>query len=198
MRMRALITTGATAAGLLLGPAAAAVAAPPPSPSAARVADEHTFDFESGTEGWVAGKDDRLPDGTVTWSSKQAKSGTHSLEFWLDGLQDDGTLWVSRELPVPPGRTSIDVEMSFWVWSASDTPTISWWVVAQAGRTAPTQEDDFTKLEYAEHAGWHPFTYRTTIDTRGLSTFHASFGLSVTWEDDTRVHNFDLAQIKVT
>jgi hypothetical protein len=195
VRTRRLITTG----GLLLSLTTVAGTTLPTAAMAAvqQKAADYLFDFEGGTEGWVAQKDDRVADGTVTWSANRAVNGTRSLEFWMDGLQDEGTMWVQRNLPVPAGRTSVTVDMSFWVWSGADSPVSAWYVVGHAGRTAPTQEDDFTRLGFAEYAGWRQYTYRQTVDARGLSSVSVSFGLSVNWETE-RVHNFDLVRVAVT
>jgi hypothetical protein len=196
--LKALITAGVTAGSLLLGLGAAAGTAVPAAAATERsVAADYTFDFETGTEGWTAHQDDKLPAGTVTWSSNQAKSGTHSLEFWMDGFQDDGTMWVQRTFPVPSGRSSVNVGLSFWVWQEGPTPSNPWQAVGQAGRNAPTKEEDFAELGPITEAGWTQYTLKKTVDVRNLSSIYVSFGLSVHWETAWTLY-LDQARITIS
>jgi hypothetical protein len=79
--------------------------------------------FEVGWEGWQKGSDvpqDPTTNRPVEWSielsTKQAKEGYGSARFFLDGRQDDGTIWLAKLLTVPKGRPLI-VNLSFYLWS---------------------------------------------------------------------------------
>ncbi|QXJ21003.1 hypothetical protein AGRA3207_001807 [Actinomadura graeca] len=179
---------------LAWGSGAAGAATPPPAPA---VLADHTFDYESGTEGWTAKKDGRLRDGDVTWSSDVAKSGAHSLDFWLDGRRGDGTLWVERAFPVPQGQPGITVELSVWEWNGGTGEAAGWPVVAHADRAAPAVEEDFVELGRTDFDGWRQYTYSTTIDVHDVGTFYVAFGLSAD-KESPRAHYFDLASVTVT
>src|SRR5437868_13513103 len=141
MTLSAFVTAAAVAAGLTLGPAVA-VAPPATAATARAMLADYVFDYETGTEGWVTKKDDKLPDGEVVWSRGIAKSGTRSLDFWLDGGGNDGTLWVERAIPVPPGQPTINIELSFWEWNDGDDKVTNWPIIAYADRMAPTAKED--------------------------------------------------------
>lgn len=55
----------------------------------------------------------------------------------------------------------------------------------------------FHVFRLRSYAGWTQYTYRTTVDVRGLSSFYVAFGLSVTWETE-RTHYFDLSNVNIT
>ncbi|WP_067461140.1 hypothetical protein [Actinomadura macra] len=200
MRLSTLATVTAAATATVLMPGAGLAAAAPPAaaPAARAVLADHTFDYESGTEGWIAKKDDKLRDGDVTWSTDLAKSGTHSLDFWLDG-PGDGTLWVERGFPVPLGQPSITVELSVWEWNDGDDEATNWPIIAHVDRTAPTHEEDFVKLGLGRTQvdGWRQYTYSTTIDVHDVRTFYVAYGVSVGAER-SRAHYFDLAHVTIT
>jgi hypothetical protein len=102
--------------------------------------------FEVGWEGWQKGSDvpqdpntHRPVEWSIELSTKQAKEGYGSARFFLDGRQDDGTIWLAKLLTVPKGRPLI-VNLSFYLWSPEQSSNIRAYVVAYAGRSCPLRK----------------------------------------------------------
>lgn|GEM_PF-2967776 len=61
-------------------------------------------DFENGFDEWVANADvsldpnnpGHLIEWSITHSNDVASSGRYSLKFFIDGRQDDGTIWIEK------------------------------------------------------------------------------------------------------
>jgi len=64
--------------------------------------------FEEDFGGWEGDADvppdPNNPDSLVDWNvsrvTSPVKSGQYSVELYIDGRQDDGTVWIERELSV--------------------------------------------------------------------------------------------------
>jgi hypothetical protein len=156
--------------------------------------------FEVGWEGWQKGSDvpqDPTTHRPVEWSielsTKQAKEGYGSARFFLDGRQDDGTIWLAKLLTVPKGRPLI-VNLSFYLWSPEQSSNIRAYVVAYAGALLPVEEAEFTHKEPADKAkGWRRYQFTMPVASTAGELWVA-LGISVAWEtvleyfiDDVRV-----------
>ena len=68
-------------------------------------------DFENGFGEWVTDADvpldpnnpGHLVEWNITRSNDVARSGRYSLKFFIDGRQDDGTIWIERKIAVQKG-----------------------------------------------------------------------------------------------
>jgi hypothetical protein len=156
--------------------------------------------FEISWEGWQKGSDvpqDPNTNRPVEWaielSTTQAKEGYGSARFFLDGRQDDGTIWLAKLLTVPKGRPLI-VNLSFYLWSPEQSSNIRAYVVAYAGALLPVEEVEFTHKEPADKTtGWR--RYQFTIPAPSTEgELWVALGISVAWEtvleyfiDDVRV-----------
>ena len=151
-------------------PAATATPAPLPTPQA--VSSPLTEGFEGDLAGWQVGadvpQDPNRPGEEIAWSvepgDEQASAGSRSLRLRLDGLQDDGTIWLARPLAVQPGAPRT-VRLSFDLWSASESANTLANVAAYAGGRAPEAEGDFDLSQPANQAaGWQRYSYSLTAE----------------------------------
>jgi hypothetical protein len=83
------------------------------------------FEQNSGSNfgSWLLGSDvpddPNNPGNTVQWhithTSNVSRSPTTSAEFFIDGGQDDGTIWLQRKIALSGNGGSVNV--SFWLFS---------------------------------------------------------------------------------
>lgn len=153
-------------------------------------ADVVTEDFEGDIGDWaVKGyvpQDPNNPGQTVDWHiirvSNVSRSGTYSMEFFIDGRQDDGTIWLERKISAGE-NAQIRVNVSFWLYSEQESVNTIAAVVAYAGNSKPQVEDDFAVVGVAnEQAGWKNYAYTTDLTTDSNGEIWVSVGISVRWE----------------
>jgi hypothetical protein len=157
--------------------------------------------FESGLGSWEKGADvpddPNRPGQKVAWSivtsTEQAAQGTHSAQFSLDGRQDDGTIWLMRAFRVPADKPYI-VELSFLLWSESESFNTLAMAAAYAGAHRPEREADFDVEQAANQAaGWKAYTYRFTTRSDAAGTLWMAFGISVVWETEVAYYIDDVS-----
>jgi len=119
-------------------------------------------DFENGFGGWVADgdvpPDPNNPSHFVEWNVTRvtgvARSGQYSVKFFIDGRQDDGTIWIERKISVKK-NSQIQVKVSFEFYSQQVSFNTIAAVCAYAGIRSPKVEEDFVVLGQANQvAGW--------------------------------------------
>jgi hypothetical protein len=168
-------------------------------------ADVVTEDFEGDIGDWaVKGyvpQDPNNPGQTVEWHiirvSNVSRSGTHSMEFFIDGRQDDGTIWLERKISARE-NAQIRVNVSFWLHSEQESVNTIAAVVAYAGNSKPQVEDDFAVVGAAnEQAGWKNYAYTTDLTTDSNGEIWVSVGISVRWET-FMTYYVDDVQIEIT
>ncbi|MGB9842576.1 MAG: hypothetical protein ACPLKZ_07695 [Candidatus Bathyarchaeales archaeon] len=130
--------------------------------------------------------DPNRPGNTVEWHIRRAsnvsRSGMYSAEFFIDGKQDDGTIWLERKINVT-ANAQLRVSVSFWLYSEQESFNTIAAVVAYAGTTKPTVEEDFAVVGTAnEAAGWKKYVYTSTLNTDSSGEVWVAFGISVRWE----------------
>ena len=144
--------------------------------------------FEEGLSGWTVGAD--VPEDpnnpgnpmahSVTQSNQRSLEGSSSAELTIDGLQDDGTIWLTRSIQVPEGASKVDLELQLYS-DAESFNTIAV-VVGYVGSKQPTQEEDLQVLGPANQvAGWRP--YSLSVDAEPGEAWVA-LGVSVRWETE--------------
>lgn len=106
----------------------------------------------------------------------------YSAEFFIDGKQDDGTIWLERKINVT-ANAQLRVSVSFWLYSEQESFNTIAAVVAYAGTAKPAVEEDFAVLGAAnEAAGWKKYVYTSTLNTDSSGEVWVAFGISVRWE----------------
>ncbi len=145
--------------------------------------------FENGLGNWSKGND--LPDDPnrpgkkVDWhietSALQKQDGTYAAEFYLDGTQDDGTIWLSRSFKVPLGKP-VAAHIYFSLWSESESFNKLAEVVAYAGAQPAVMESHFSDRQAANQTkGWKAYHYQITVPKHNGLVWVA-FGISALFE----------------
>lgn len=169
--------------------------------SAPAAAFAQTESFESGFGAWVPDAQVPIDPNTgqpVAWhivrSTVRAFQGIWSLEYYLDGRQDDGTIWVERTVPV--GTTTVTtVHIDFYMYSAVKSNINAWAVVAYAGVANPETESQFAVIGYTNYdVGWLIYRYDTTVTPGPTTSIWVAFGYSVRWET-IRTDYFDYVTV---
>jgi hypothetical protein len=146
--------------------------------------------FEEGFGDWVSDADVPLdpnnPGQPVEWHvslvSNISHSGQNSLRLFIDGSQDDGTVWVEKEVDVPR-NSLIRVVLSFWFYSTEQSDNEIAVVCAYANLANPEVEADFTFLGSAnEVAGWRDYSLMTSLYSGSSGKLWVAVGISVSWE----------------
>jgi hypothetical protein len=159
--------------------------------------------FENGLGNWSKGSD--LPDDPnrpgrkVDWhietSALQKQDGTYSAEFYLDGTQDDGTIWLSRSFKVPMGKpVSAHIYLSLWSESESFNKLAE--IVAYAGAKPASLESDFSDRRLTnETKGWKAHHYQINVlQHNGL--IWVAFGVSALFETQLKYY-IDTVKIQI-
>jgi hypothetical protein len=159
--------------------------------------------FEEDFGGWIGDADvppdPNNPGSLVDWNvsrvTSPVNSGQYSVELYIDGRQDDGTVWIERELSVRK-NAQIQVEVSFDFYSESESFNVIASVIGFAGTSNPEVEADFTVLGQANEAsGWKRYAHTATVNTGASGEVWVAVGISVRWET---VMTYNLDDVKVT
>jgi hypothetical protein len=159
--------------------------------------------FEEGFGGWIGDADvppdPNNPGSFVEWNvsrvTSPVKSGQYSVELYIDGRQDDGTVWIEKTMSAKR-NAQIQVEVSFDFYSESESFNVIASVVGFAGTSNPEVEADFTVLGQAnEVSGWKRYTHTATVNTGASGEIWVAVGISVRWETEM---TYNLDDVKVT
>lgn len=112
-------------------------------------------------------------------SGAEAYHGDYSLEMFLDGTADDGTLWIESAVPVDPYRW-VDVEVDFELFRYY--ADIAFQPVVAVSVLDPEVERDFTVLPVGPQVGWTLHSRDASLFTGPYDMVHVAVGLTVTWE----------------
>jgi len=144
--------------------------------------------FEDGLRGWTVGRDlpadPNNPDRTVASeadvTAHVASRGNQAVEFFLDGVADDGTIWVAQEVDLAGVETlAID--------GYSETESFNT-IAKLATYAGPVPEKDLAEADFdtgqatEDHEGWKTYEYEVAHDGPGL----VAVGISVVWETGVR------------
>jgi len=173
-----------------------------PRPQAVSIAEN----FEGGDFSlWLPDSDVPMdpnnPGQPVNWSITTTQEivfeGSYAAQFFLDGSQDDGTIWLEQEVSLNP-NTEYEAELSFQFWSASESFNQLAYVVSQVGPEDLEAEEDFADLGAANLVeGWREYNHTITFTTNGDGLAYAGFGVSVVWETEI-VYFIDNVEITIT
>lgn len=160
--------------------------------------------FEQGLGEWVKDAhvppDPNNPGHPVAWEVNRvtslSHSGQYSIELYVDGRQDDGTVWIERKIPVESG-SQIRVEISFDFYSEQESFNVIAGVCAYVGIADPMVEDDFVVLGPAnEVAGWKSYNYTSNLDTGANKDVWVGLGITVRWETEM-TYNVDNVEVTI-
>ncbi|WP_254612494.1 hypothetical protein [Haloterrigena gelatinilytica] len=143
--------------------------------------------FEEELSGWTIGKDlpatpgaeDEPVDHSASTTADDASDGDRSLELYIDGVADDGTIWVERSVDVTDVETvTIDV------YSRTNSANRMSQVAFFAGEKPDDglSEGDFDReKDIEDHSGWKPYSY-SVGELEGDVT--VAIGMNVVWETE--------------
>jgi len=147
-------------------------------------------DFENGFGEWIADADvpldpnnpGHLVEWNITRSTDVAGSGKYSLKLFIDGRQDDGTIWIERKIAVKK-NSQIRVNISFDFYSEQESFNTIAVICAYAGVQNPETEENFTVIGNAnEVEGWKRYGLTANIHTGSSEEIWVALGISVRWE----------------
>ena len=162
-----------------------------------------TYNFEDDFDDWTADShvplDPNNPGELVDWKIELAGnvsfSGDKSVLLYIDGTQDDGTVWIERKLTLDP-NTQKNVNVSFQFWSQSESFNTLAVVVGYAGSENPEAEEDFQILGSANQAeGWKTYNLNQQLQTSNSGDIYVALGFSVRWETDL---TYFIDDVKIT
>lgn len=202
MRRTATVLLPALLLSLLLSGCTA-----PPADDGAQEPASLGFDFGQRLDGWSKDSDLPLdpnvadPDARVDWRIDivEDKGRGESVRLFLDGSQDDGTIWIERDVAPGPGAWNVKVRID--AWSASESFNTLAYLVSYLGPDDPETEGDFPgpgensatddvghgglreTLNQAE--GWKTYTYNwTTPEPTSDDALWFAVGISAVWETE--------------
>jgi len=148
--------------------------------------------FEDGFGEWSSDADVPLdPNNSghfVEWHVKRATkvsySGQYSIEFFIDGRQDEGTVWIERKINVKK-NTEVRVKLSLYLYSERESFNAIAGVCAYINVSDPESESDFAdgRLGQANQvAGWKRYEYTATVNSGSNGELWVAVGITVLWE----------------
>jgi len=149
---------------------------------------KYSESFENGMGTWIADadvpEDPNNPGQPVEWHIRRvenpSRSGRFSLELFIDGRQDDGTIWIETKIE---SRRRSQVRVSFWLYSEEQSFNTLAAICTYIGAENPEAEDDFYVLGAAnEVAGWKKYEYSAVLDSSQSGEAWVAVGISVQWE----------------
>ncbi len=172
--------------------------------------------FEDGLTGWTENShvpdDPNRPGEQVAWnitsSTDEARTGERSVEFALDGSQDDGTIWITQPIGIEQDQ-AYHAEVTAWAWSENESFNTRAYLVMHLGFSAPQVEEDFpppgensTGDENATSGGlrevldkapgWAEYRFEWTIPASQAREVYMSVGISAVWETELVFYVDDL------
>jgi hypothetical protein len=156
--------------------------------------------FENGFGEWTPDAnvplDPKNPGHLVEWNITRvtdvAHSGQYALKFFIDGNQDDGTIWMERKIRVRK-NSQVQINITFEFYSESESSVTVAAVCAYAGIRSPASEEDFVILGPAnEVADWKNYGYDAAFNTGSSEEAWVSIGITVRWETYLIYHIDDI------
>lgn len=202
-------------AGLLVAAASLAGCAGPTGPGTSVTVDTS---FEDGIDLWTKNNDvpedpNRPGQQPVNWSitstTDRARSGERSVNFTLDGRQDDGTIWITRPIGIEQGQRYL-ANVSAWAWSPDESFNTRAYLVMHLGVSAPSVEEDFPapgenstgkanatsgglREVLDKQRGWTRYSFQWTIPATEAREVYMSVGISAVWETEMTFYVDDLS-----
>jgi len=134
-------------------------------------------------------------DCSITRVQGQAKQGSYSVQMSIDGRSDDGTVWLTKAIPVFP-ESEYEIHLSFWHWRENDPDHVntSYHVVGFIGNYPPETETDFEILDGLvlvnnanpgqgnQYPRWENYTLTRTVESGSMQYIWVGFGMTAVYE----------------
>lgn len=177
-----------------------------PAPDAVDIEES----FEQGLASWERDADvpddPNRPGQKVNWTIQQtrdrARTGKQSAQMLLDGRQDDGTIWLQREVPVQPDRR-YRINVTAHAYSRTESFNTIAHLVLVAGPGDPGAEGDFPapgnrtvqdgrgrevagglREPLDRAAGWEPYSFEWVSPGTADASLHVAVGITAVWETE--------------
>lgn len=153
--------------------------------------------FEQDMGGWEADTDGKARDWRIYRTTDQAVDGTTGLGYYLDGRNDEGTIWVERAFSAPRNAT-VTVSASFWLHNTHLGHVNQWMVAGYAGTGNPETERDMMPPIDRTNAkpGWIKYSFTKKVQTDATGMVWIAGGIRATWEG-RRTYHFDLVETSI-
>jgi len=148
--------------------------------------------FEDGFNMWSLDRDLPMdpnnPGNEVAWriavSKEHPRTGQSSALFYIDGSQDDGTIWLEKGFDLRP-NSYYEGQITFKFYSGSESFNTIAVVVGYVGITDPEAEEHLAVLGPANKVeGWLEYSYKANFRTDVKGRAWVAFGISVRWETE--------------
>jgi hypothetical protein len=148
--------------------------------------------FEDGLGVWSPDgdlpMDPNNPGNEVAWiiavSKEHFSTGQSSALFYIDGSQDDGTIWLEKGFDLRP-NSFYEGELTFQFYSGSESFNTIAVVVGYVGTLDPEVEEHLTVLGPANKIeGWLEYACEANFKTNVKGEVWVAFGISVRWETE--------------
>lgn len=143
--------------------------------------------FEDDLSGWTVGKDlpttpgesDEPVDHSASTTADDASDGDRSLELYIEGVADDGTIWVEQPVDLTDVQT-VTVDVYSRMNSANRMSQVAFF--AGEKPDGGLSEEDFDREQDIEdHSGWKSYAY-SVAELEGDVT--VAIGMNIVWETD--------------
>ena len=166
---------------------------PNDSPQQPSVSDLHNPSFEDELSGWTVGKDlpttpgesDETVDHSASTTADDASDGERSLELYIEGVADDGTIWVEQSVDITDVET-VTVDVYSRMNSANRMSQVAFFA-GEKPDDGLSEEDFNREKDIEDHSGWKAYSYPVG-DLEGEVT--VAIGMNVVWETEI-VRRFD-------
>lgn len=177
-------------------PANAAVSIGSHAGQVGQVASVERQSFERDMGGWQPDTDGRARDWRIYRTTDQAVDGTFGLGMFLNGLNDEGIIWIERKFAARPNAT-VSVSVSFWLYSNAGGDVNTWGVVGFARNYDPESTADMRSLVgLVNKRGWSQYTFARKVVTDGTGSVWVAVGLWATYET-VRTNHLDLVETSI-
>lgn len=177
--------------------------------------------FEDGLKGWTKNsdvpEDPNEPGAKVDWrivpSRNHSHTGEWGVEFFLDGRQDDGTIWITQPVRIE-AQQAYRANVSVWAWSPSESFNTTAHLVMHLGFKAPNSEGDFPapgenttadgnasagglREPLNQKEGFKRYSFGWTVPASEARTVYMAVGISAVWETEM-TYSIDDLRIELT
>lgn len=150
------------------------------------------YSFEKNMQGWNASGID-LDNPPIIWSINRSNNisydGNHSVQLFLNNLNDAGKIWIEKEFGVNQ-NTFYKINVSYKFATADYGDVNLFKIITGYSYKSPTKKDDLTFQENTGYPGdeqqegfiWLNKTYTFSTNSGNNNSIILSIGVWGTWE----------------